>query len=303
MTFHDYLSNRDVASITWLTLAAVLTILLFPDSRSPAFSCLRQLFARKILGVIIVLICATAALAYAAEQLGVWDLTFIFPTACWFLGFVIPSFLRMNDEFPEEQYLRVLAIRVLKSVVPLGVYVSISDFPLLAEFFLVPVATFLVVLTAYVVGNPQPGWERMTRFLGGIEITFGLFMVSYTTWLIAFEPSSVDLRHQAGVLALPVWLGAGIIPLLCILRWWLALDNTFARINFEATRFASRSEPLIPGATSRAKLVVLARSFCRTSRLAGLQRDQLISVLEPASLRAAWEASTLKTPAPRDHTS
>lgn len=294
MTFHDYFSNRDVAVVMWVSIAIAVAIARVPDFRRQVPGLLKLFFSPKILGPLVLLICAASALAYGAERLGVWNLTYIVPTVGWFGAFVFTSYFKMNEELLEKNYLLLLAKRVLKSVVPLELYVSITDFPLIAEFFLVPIATALVLLAWYVVEYPQPGWEPTAKLLNGLVIALGSFVIARTTWLIASDPSSFDVRHQVGLLAMPIWLGLFMVPLLGVLRWWMAIDSAFVQVNIEADRMSSRGEESTSGAKRRAKLVLLVRSLFKTARLPGIQRSQLISMLQPASLKAAWEASALR---------
>lgn len=290
MSAFEYISNREIAVIIWTVIAIVAAFVLVPDARPSVWALIRAFFQPAILAPIVVVASCAGAVIYGAANIGLWNSTFVLPTVVWLSAYGFATLWKLPDELQERRYVWVQLKRIVKTVVPIEIFVALTGFSLPVELIVVPLVTVLVLVAWFATEHPaeHEAAELTARILNGLVLGVGVFFIGRTTLSIASNPESVDVGHQLGLLAMPAWLGIAMVPLFCTLRWYMALNGAFVRINFESTKMVDRGEPAPKRQRLRAKARVTARSIFRTWKVGQLERQELLTMLRGDVPEGGW---------------
>lgn len=250
------LSNRDIASLVWLAVLAVV-VLSRPGGRGGIASILRALWG-KLFALVLVYSAFLALVVVVAWNLGFWSPDFTKDTVLWALvpGLVlIFSFVRAGEE--RGFYVRTL-LRVIGLTAIVEFYVNLGAFPLLIELVLVPVAIFLGVMSAFAGLSAEHAIVKRwaDRLLGVI----GLALLVGTAGYLASAWDSLDKTKLVLQFMVPVWLTAVSLPFLFVFSLYANYESHFVRFDWMKKDDAR--------ARRRAKLALLLSYGLRNHELA-----------------------------------
>jgi hypothetical protein len=267
-------NNREIASLVWLAVA-LAAALFSRDIRSAFWAVAKSFVHLKIVGPILLLAAWVAGLVAVAHGLGLWEATERNDTIVWFVTVGIAFYFSL-DKTKQEHFFRTTALHAVAATVFVEGFVNLAVFGLAVELLIAPVVAFLVMLRA--VAEQKPGHAQVGRLVSGLLSIVGVVFLAYSAEQFVTSP---DLAHAARVLVLPVWLTAGVMPLIYVIGLGSEYEVAFMRIDHHTDDRTNRR---------RAKRALLHAANVRASELAGFAGHWIWDL---ASAESDHEARTI----------
>ena len=260
------LTNRDVAFLIWLGIAAAL-VLVRPGGRKAIGGIFRALRGKVAL-ILVLFATYISALVVVAYLLGFWNTDLLKETVAWFLVPGMVLLFGFTKAYEGRAYYGRTLLQVIGLTAIVEFYVNLAAFPLWAELALLPAVVFLGALSA--VAGLKPGTQAAKRFVDGLAAVLGLVILVGTAVYVIREWNGLDEAQLAMSFALPVWLTAATLPFIFGFSLLANYEAAFTRIDL----FSKDN----PQSRRRAKLALLASYRFRNRelhRFAGLGPQEL----------------------------
>jgi len=178
MSITNILNNREIAVAIWLLIVCIWA-LSKGSVRSSVIGVLRALFAKKIILPVLCMLLYSSLLVIVFEKVGFWDISATKDTILWFFGVAFVMFVNINEVAADENYFRKTIKDYVKMIFILEFIVNLYSFDLAAELVVVPVASFLVVMSA--VASLKPEHKQVKSVLDYALGLFGIVVIVFTT--------------------------------------------------------------------------------------------------------------------------
>ena len=193
---------------------------------------------------------------YALSAIGLWDVSQLKPTIIWAFSIALISALRANKIFDDPGYFKRSVRDNLKLIIVLEFVLGFYTFPLWGELVLVPVSTFLGVMTVFVEGRDEH--RSVKQLLDTLLFVLGVFVLGfagYKLWVGFDEFATVQTFREfytpplLSLLFLPFLFGLSVLMayerVFLTLRRNLSDEATFQYARRQAVkRFAWRVRKL-----------------------------------------------------------
>jgi hypothetical protein len=276
------LSNRDIASLFWLAVLAVL-VMSRAGGRAGIASILRALWG-KLLALVLAYWAFLALVVVVAWKLGFWSPDLMKDTVLWALipGLaLIFSFVRAGQE-------RGFYVRTLRRLVGLTAivefYVNLGSFPLPVELALVPVVGFLVVMSAFAALSTE--YTIVKRWADRLLGVIGLAVIVGNAGYLASAWASLDTTRLVMQFMVPVWLTAVSLPFVFVFSLYANYESHFVRFDWMKKDDAR--------ARRRAKLALLLSYGLRNHELAAFSGRAISDLGNAKSWREARRVITYR---------
>jgi hypothetical protein len=270
------LNNRELALVVWAGIT-LLFVLSKGEVRSSVFLLVRDLVKPPISVMIFSFAGYLAACVWLAAQFELWNWELINETVFWFLVTGPALFLGSTKAYEEDGFFLRTAKRMLTLGLLAEFFISLVALPFWAEFLLIPIATFLVMLS--VVAGQKSEQAPVKSLVDGLTSVIGLGLFAFVLISLLTNPGQLDPVTGLQTLALPVWLLAVSLPFIYLLGLYAAYDKAFRRINWMARKDRRLAR--------KACLAMLRRFHFRARRVGRFhgrwQKQLLMALLEGQS--------------------
>lgn len=267
------IDNRQIAFLAWAA-AAVLAALVYmttdSNRRQTLFAPFRMAVSPKILATLLGAGAYTAGLVFLGRWLGLWGTALCFDTALWFFGTAIALIFSLTDATRDEHFFRRTALRALKVTVFVEVFVNFHIFSLPVELVLVPVLSFVALLSLFAATKKET--LKVKHACDFILAVVGLVLLGFTTAHLIGDWSTLDKTPLWQSLALPAWLTLAYLPFIYILSLYSGYEMAFLRFDHLASSRCSSAR--------RAKLALVYGLHCRYSlvnRFGGIWLEKVLN--------------------------
>lgn len=272
------INNRELALLIWLGVV-LAGLLLARDLRSSLFGVV-QAALHPILVVLVLLMAGwVAGLIVIAAGIGWWEVELATDTVVWFVGTALVLMFGVAEAVGKERFLSQSILRAVKVTVFVEVFVNLYVFSLPVELVLLPVVTVLLMLSA--VAGSEQRFASVKLLVDTVVALVGFSLLAYVVGQIITDWQDFDKSGALRKFALPVWLTAGIVPLVYLFGIYVAYDGAFRRIDSATTNGRGRL---------RAKIALALGLRLRTPQLAGITPYWANQVAGATSFRDSRQA-------------
>jgi hypothetical protein len=269
------LSDRELASLAWLAIAGVVSLIWAPLRRAlggvasavirPVLLIPLALFAAYMVGIV-----ALAALTPA------WNPDLLKDTLIWFMTAGVVLFFDAANAASEEGWFQRKAIAAVKVTALLEFYLNFHTFSFPAEFAIQ--AWLLVVILVAAAGAWDKSLAAWKTWAERLQAFTGLAILAYVALWLTGNWQTLDPTQTARELALPIWLTLLALPALFAWAWYLTWDGARGQLRHFS-----------PGGhiTWRSRLAVLLGYHLRIRDMHSFANYWARQVAEAPSLRAA----------------
>ncbi len=224
MNVTEIFNNREIASIAWLFLFSVF-VLRSKDVRKSLTGILRVFASIKMLLPMFLLAVYIGCIAYLLRKIGLWDVALLKDTLFWFLSAGLLTIYKYVSAPTGNVPVKRLLYDNLKLIVILEFILDTYTFALWVELLIVPVATIIVLMNAYV--ETTEGNRKVAKLLMGVQAILGLVLVAH-----AFYSAIVDYRVLGTLdtlrsILLPILLSIAIIPAAYLMAVYTNYESLF----------------------------------------------------------------------------
>jgi hypothetical protein len=219
--FPEFLNNREDATLLWALV--VLGFVLYKDFRGITRSLLgvlRALEHRKLRLLFGSALLYSAALVYAASELGLWHVTALKATIYWFLGTAVALAGAAVTEGArsERAFLRKVIRRAVAVTVVTEFVVNVYALPFAIEVVCVFVLFVFVAMQAVVTHDTST--PHATRALiDAVLAAVGVLYVGYFVIRVLNDFDGFLSREHAEEFLVGPALTLALIPLLLVAAW------------------------------------------------------------------------------------
>lgn len=232
----DFLNSREDAILFWAV--AILGYVVYKDPRGIGGSflaVLRSLFHPKLLLLFGAALLYSAAVVYAAKELGLWHTTALKATVYWFVGtgVVLAGEAVTGGARNDREFLR----RVLRRVVALTVLIEfvLNVYALPFAFELVGVVVVLLFAGMQVYVRHDPTTPPLVRkLIDGVLAAVGVFYLLYFVVRVLSDLDGFLTRENAEDFLVGPVLTIALIPLLYGFAWVSRREQENLRERFRA---------------------------------------------------------------------
>jgi hypothetical protein len=230
----DFLNSREDAIALWAL--AILGFAFYKNfwgiGRS-LVGVLQALLQPKLLLLFGSALAYSAAIVYAARELGLWHAPALKVTIYWFIGTAIVLAGNAVSEGARDRraYLRKVLGRVLAVTIVIEFVVSIYALPLAAE--IVCVGLLFLFTGMQVVAQHDAATPATTRrFIDGVLIAVGLLYLSYLTIRAVMDVDGFLTRENLEDFLVPPLLTVALVPFLLGAAWGSRREQESLRRRF-----------------------------------------------------------------------
>lgn len=220
------MNDREIAALVWLALLVALG-LSQSEVRQALAPILKTLLSPRLLLPLLALVSCVCALAYLAQELGLWDFELTTDTVVWFIGTGLVLFGKTIDVFKRGGSVWSLFSAAVGLTVFVEVFVNLYVFPLPVELILVPFVSFLAVMS--VVAGTKERFATVKRLVDGTVSLIGAVFIIYAAIKLTTGWNDLD-RTTWQRFALPIWMTLGVMPFLVCLGLYSNYDTAFSMI-------------------------------------------------------------------------
>ena len=253
-------NNRELAVLVWTGIVLIL-MLRNQQLRASLGSLARTVLQRVILLPVLAFAGYVAGWCWVGARVEAWNWGLINETIWWFLvtGFVLLfGALRVAQE--DDFFIRT-AKRALTVAIFAEFFINLVVLPFWAEFFLLPIITFIAVVQVFVERKEE--YAAVQKLADSLSALIGLGLFAYVLISLVTNPSLLEPLNGLRSLLLPIALTLLSLPFVYGFGLWLAYDSAFRWIAFQASdRRLAR----------RAKWTLLTRLHWRARRVGRFDR-------------------------------
>ena len=249
------LSNRDIAFLLWLAVAAI-ALLAWRPGREGVLRILHGLRGKLL--VVALLYTAYFALVVAGGlAIGIWNTSLLQETLAWFVLAGIPLLSKFPDTYKSPGFYRRSARRLFEIAVAIEFLISLTALSLGFELLLLPVAVLLGTFSAF--AGTRPEFAKVKKVFDGALVVLGLVVIVLTVMKLIEIAPTLDPTQLGLLLFLPIW--ATVLTLLFVGAFGLYA-------NYEPKTCAiNRTRPESRRARWRAKLALITAFGARNLEL------------------------------------
>lgn len=230
----------------------------------------------KLLACFLAVAVYVAAVCYLANRIDLWNTTLVKETVIWFLVSGLVLITRFQNITRGEPFLRRAAVITILATVAIEYLLNLFVLPLWAELLLQPFVA--VIAITLVVAEREPKYEPARRLLNALFSGIGLSLAAYAIWNLVAHWNSLDKLEAARELALPLWLGLAVTPVVYLVAVLTAYETLFVRLTFLIKDDVRRR---------RTKLALLSTFFVQVKQIASFGPPWTARVAAQESLGGA----------------
>lgn len=223
----DFISNRELSIVFWLTIFLVFA-LLKKDVRKSSKHLISAFFQHKIIVVTLLMIVYIESIILGLVKIGFWEPSLLKDTFYWpiFVGF--PLLMKTTKIGSEKKYLKSILIGSIKGVVIIEFIANFYSFSLLTEFILIPVMT--IIGASQIFSKDKPEYHVVEKLFSNIVFLFGLVVLLYTGYQLYQGFGEFANLTTLKSFLLPIILTIVFLPFLYLIALWSLYETMLFRI-------------------------------------------------------------------------
>jgi hypothetical protein len=230
-------NNREWAMIVWAGVA-LAAILVKSDLRVAMGPTLKAIFRWKILVTLTLTASWTIVEVLVGRAWSLWTFHETTDTVFWFVSAALVLWANLTYA-SEDVHFFMQNLRALVTVtVVLGFFVNLFALPLLAELALLPFELLIIGLS--VIAPYQEETAPIKKYVDGILVLIGVLLVAHVAADLTTRWSTLNTAEIVRSLILPMWLTAGLLPMIYALGLCSAYGSAFQNINMESSANARK---------------------------------------------------------------
>lgn len=232
MNITDYLNNREIATIIWLSIIFLWT-LTQPTVRSSIGKVLESFLAKKILLVTSCMFLYIFLMILAFERIGFWDISAIKETIVWIFGVAFVMFIHLNKAAGDESYFRKIIIDSIKFIIVLEFIINLYSFNFIAELIIVPVVILIALMSG--VSSSKPEYKQVKILLDYLLGIFGIVLIIFTFYRIVTDFQNFATLNNLRDFLLPILFTIAFLPFTYMMALFIKYESVFIRIDIVNT--------------------------------------------------------------------
>jgi len=228
----DILNNREIAIALWLILAAtyIYSAKRMREIRS-AFKELAFVFqSRPVVIAFSIAALYTVAMVYLLSGWELWNIDQLKNTVFWFFSVGLLSIYNLEKIKTDSHFFKNSVIGNLRLLAILQFVIGVYSLPLLAELVLVPFMVVVGLMTPIAESNIK--YLQVKKILNGIIISFGLFTVAYTAYMLATDFKEFGQEKTLYDFIVPALLTVMYLPFVFAMMTYSTYETVFVRLQF-----------------------------------------------------------------------
>jgi hypothetical protein len=233
-------NSADLAAFTWLGLLLVVMVA-SPSLRGSLAGIARCLTEWKVLLSFLILAAWVVGEVSLGIRLSIWNSSFVTSTIIWYVVVAAWSLLSNTDLGEKDHYLTKLILAAFAPVVFVSVFLSLAPPNYIFELILQPVVAFL--LASYFLAQHRSEAAARNLFAA---LLIGVFLVLVGSVAMSlFQDRHTENWGQVWrEFALPVWLNAGVLPLIYMAGLVASYGQALATVKIFGGRSRAERFPL-----------------------------------------------------------
>lgn len=223
------LSNRELASLVWLTLLICIA-LVSRDVREAAWVVVEATFQRLIVTVVGLLAIYTVACVAILARQGLWTVTNLKTTLLWFVTFALVAIGRRAGKARQTGFIGATLREALAATVLIQFLVDTYTFSLPVELILMPLVTLITGMKA--VGETKPEHAAAGRLLDRVLVIIGLGYLGHAAYQAAVHYREFVSIDNAREILVPIALSLMFLPFLYLFNVYVVYERVFIGIGW-----------------------------------------------------------------------
>jgi len=199
----------------------------------------RIIITGKILIPLLLLIAYVSVLIYCMYKLSIWDTMLLKDTIFWFLGVALASFFQ-STKAKNATYFKQIIFNAIKWTIGIEFLVNLYSFGLIAELFIVPMMTMLLVIKT--VAQMDKNNEKVSTVLGDVLGWTGFFLFGIILYKTFTHAEMLVTVNNLKEFLLPPSLTFLFLPFLYLVVLYIHYDEIFFRINLHTNDIMHRNK-------------------------------------------------------------
>ena len=228
----EILNSREIAIGLWLIVIALY--IFFSKKMVEVRAAFKQLTfvfrSRPLIMVFFAAILYTAVMVYILSEWDLWNIDQLKNTVFWFFSVGLLSIYNLEKVKVDPDFLKNALIGNLKLLAILQFVVGIYSLPLLVELFLVPLMVVVGLMIS--IAESDPKHLPVKKLLNGVVITFGLFTLAYTIYMLATDFKELSQEKTFYDFIVPALLTVMYLPYVFAMMMYSTYEMVFARLQF-----------------------------------------------------------------------
>ncbi len=216
------LTSRELASLIWIAVAAILiavAAMRSRDLRSSIASVFVLAFKPPISLVLVGFYAYIAALVWLASKAGLWNSDLLKETISWGIisGLALVFSVTGADD---PAFFKKAMGRTLAATVLIEFFLGLVSFSLPVEMLIQPVILLLVGVE--IAAKNDPSAARVASCVNLLLVIAGFAFAAGTVFVIWHDRKVIEWDHQFLILGMLAWLPLGALPFLYPLTWGMS---------------------------------------------------------------------------------
>jgi len=229
----DIFTNREIATIIWITLFIVI-FLFNKQIRTSILNIIKRALKIEIILYFYSYLCYLSLIIYSFYYLELWDITYLKENIIWFVFSGLPIGLIVVTNKIERGFWKSLILKNLTLIVFVEFIISSFTFSLIVELLIIPIITLIVLMNTVSKFNEE--FKSIEKFTNIILTFFGFFILSYYLYRSITEIHSIGNVSHLKSFLFPVVFSIISIPYMYIFKLIVEYEQLFMRLRFGKKR-------------------------------------------------------------------
>ena len=229
----DIFSTREVASIIYLLL--IFFVLLIQTKNITLFTNVIKALMKKVFIIpVLCLFVYASIIVFALQFIPFWNWLLIKDIVIWVLFIATPICFKavINRKMNQYPFKRMIIDNFVWSAI-LEFFVGAFTFSFIAELFVVPVFSLIVLLQNYDRENKQP--KDVHKFLDGIVVVAGLILLGFTINTAINVIKEDGIKNVLVSFCIPIIFSIAFLPIVYALAVRGKYRDLFIRMKIRHT--------------------------------------------------------------------
>jgi len=222
-------NNREIA-IGILLIALIIFAVTKQSIRKTIPGLIKSFFSKKILITIFLIAIYGSCIVLLLRIINYWNFNLLKDTVIWYC---IPGFIMVVKYITSKgnnNLVRRIIIDNIEFLVIFEFVVNFYVFPILAEIFIIPLITFIVLLD--VVAQSNRKYSSVSKFLRVLQFLIGLSIFIYSVYQIIKDFNNFGNINTLKEFLLPIILTITFIPFIYFAVLHSKYELLFCRLDF-----------------------------------------------------------------------
>lgn len=228
----DIINNREIAISLWLL---AISIYIFSSSkmaevRNAFKGVLAELFVRKIITVLCLMVAYMAIVIYWLFEWELWNFEQLKNTFFWCISFGFMSLFKLKKIEQDKYFFKHSVLDNLKLLAIFQFVVGVYTFSLWVETLLVPLLVLLGAMLA--IAKTDRKYHQVEVFLEYCLSFFGVVLIAYTLYMLMADFGEFGNERTAYDFFFPPLLTLCYLPFIFFMLVYTTYEQVFVRLRF-----------------------------------------------------------------------